>query len=79
MVKEALSAPGDREGEAGDGAPGVGALWILSSGCSAPLPPLPRARESICLLRLVVQLGQILRGWSWGLSESPTQGTMFPS
>lgn len=50
-------------------------LWLL---CTPP-PLLPRARESICLLRLVVQLDQLLRGQSWGLSESPTLGTIIPS
>lgn len=39
VVKGSLSAPGGRQGQAGDGASGVGGLWMLGSGCSAH-PPL---------------------------------------
>ena len=63
----------------GLGSRGVGGsldprLWLL---CAPPL--LPRVRESICLLRLVVWTGQLLCGQSQGLSKSLTLGTIFPS
>lgn len=78
-MKGALSAPRGRQGQAGDGVPGVGRsldppVWLL---CTFPL--LPGVRESICLLRLVVRLGQLLQGQNRGLSDTLTLGTIRPS
>lgn len=74
MVKGALSAPGGKQGQAEDGGPGMGVLWLFCTPlCS------PRVRKNICLLVLVVRLGQLLQGQNQGLSESPTLGNILPS
>lgn len=73
-MKGALSAPEGKQGQAEDVATGVRVPWLLCTPLSSP-----RVRESICLLVLVIRLGQLLQGQNQGLSERLTLGTILPS